>query len=286
MSELEEFSVRELTDFRRYSEQGDTEGLEDLVATNLAISGIREYQLEPDYCEMDSDQVLSLLIHDSAVEAYELNSELSEDEFYEFLSSSMKEQSENAEGLDTDILLEEEVYGMPPSEVIEDISSYYAENFVSGSSIETETVLDNNGFSGRADVLQDVEDETELRDVKTRYSENIPVPGPDDRFKMASYALISRDDRDIDRFVLEYPVQGLEVEVETEEWFGQIIDYTHEFEEILNASRDRQVKLLEEAMGLNNRRDPRDFVEGLNLGYETNRDFAESAVAEALELNG
>lgn len=286
MSELEEFSVRELEDFRRYSQEKNIEGLEDLLATNLAVSGIRGYELEPDYAEMSSDQALSLLIHDSVVEAYKLNTELDEDEFYEFLAGSMNSQVEEAEGLEPDILLEENVYGRPISEVVQDLSRYYSENFSPGSDVETEQVLENNGFFGRADIIHEVDGETELRDIKTRYSENVPVPGPGDRFKMASYALISRNERDIDRFVLEYPVQGVEVEVETEEWFGEVVEHAHEFEKLLDSTRERQAKLLEEAMDLENGRDPRDFVEGLNLGYRTNRDFAESAVAEGLELNG
>jgi hypothetical protein len=36
-------------------------------------------------------------------------------------------------------------------------------------------------------------------------------------------------------------------------------------------------------MGLDSGKDPREFVEGLNLGYQVNRDFAESAIGKALE---
>lgn len=285
MSKIEEFSVRELADFRRYSEQRNTEELEDLVATNLAISGIRGYELEPDYKEMNSDQALSLLIHDSAVDAYKLNSELDVDEFYEFLAGSMKEEAEQAKGLDTDILLEREVYGRPLSEVVQDISEYYAKNFSKGSEVEIEEVMENNGFFGRADIIRKAGGDTELRDVKNRYSRNIPVPGPDDGFKMGSYALISREQRDIDRFVLEYPIQGIEVEVGPEEWFGEVVQKADEFEKLLEKSRNRQAQLLEDAMGLENGKDPRTFVEDLNLGYSTSRDFAEPAVTEGLELN-
>lgn len=286
MFDLEEFSVRELEDFRRYSEEENTEGIQDLVATNLAISGIRDYELEPDYEEMSSDQILSLLIHDSAVEIYELNSELDQDEFYEFLAGNMNEQVEKAKGVGKDVLLEGQVYGRPLSQVVGDIAGYYADNFSQGANVETEKVMENNGFFGRADIIREVEDEMELRDVKTRYSENIPVPAPGDRFKIGSYALISRGERDIDRFVLEYPVQGTEIEVEPTELFGEIMEKAQKFEEMLETSRNRQAQLLEDAMDLNRGRDPRAFVEGLNLGYRTNRDFAESAVAEGLELNG
>ena len=286
MAEIEEFSVRELADFRRYSRERNNQGLEDLVATNLAISDIRGYELEPDYVEMTKDQALSLLIHDSAIKAYENNFEGDQDEFYSFLADDMNSQVEKAQGLEDDILLTENVYGRPVSGVVEDIARYYAQNFSSGTDVETEKVLENNGFFGRADIIRVVDEDRELRDIKTRYSEKTPLPRPEDEFKMGCYALISREGMDIDRFVLEYPVQGLEIEVEPTEFFGEIVEQAENFEELLETSRSRQAQLLEEAMDVENNGDPRDFVEGLNLGYSTNRDFAESALSEGLELNG
>ena len=81
-------------------------------------------------------------------------------------------------------------------------------------------------FSVFGDVVSravvEVGGETELRDIKTRYSDRRPLPDEDEKLKIACYALISRQALDIDRFILDYPLQGSDVKIDTRARFTHI----------------------------------------------------------------
>ncbi|QKQ98943.1 hypothetical protein GKQ38_05525 [Candidatus Nanohaloarchaea archaeon] len=278
---MEEFSVRELADYYWNDERENYDEVEDLAATNLAISGIRSYDLEPDFSDMDNEQALALLVHDAAVDIYELNSELDSEEFFELMASDINYRISQEDELDQELVFGS-IEGRPLKDIVEEVSNYYEQNFQEGENVKTERVLENNGFHGRADIIRDVDGETELRDIKTHYTET-PVPGPLDGFKVACYALISRDELEVDSFVIEYPLQGTEIEVEPEEWFGEVAEKAREFEEILEEGRENQAGLLESDLGTETDRAPRDFVEGLNLPYEMNKAYARSALPEGIK---
>lgn len=278
---MEEFSVNELETFRRKSWEEDDEAIHDLVIGNLAISGDRDYNLEPNFSDNDTDYALAILVHDAVVNLYKLNAELNSEEFFDEISGKILDRVDDAEDLSEDIIWQE-VHGESLNETVNQLADYYEENFEQASTVETEKVLNNNGFKGRADIVREIDGETEIRDIKTRYSDRKPVPAGDEKFKIACYALISREELNVDRFVLEYPLQGVEVEVEPEEWFAEIADTAEEYRQMLENARETEAEILEDEMGLNNGKEPREFVEGLNLG-RMNWDYAEAAVTEGLK---
>lgn len=278
---MEEFSVSELDTFRRKSGYGDQEAVYDLVAGNLAISGERDYRPEPDFEQEDTDYALTLLVHDAAVNLYELNEQLDSEDFFEQITDDIIQRIEDEQALSKDIIWEQ-VYGTSVKDTVDQLADYYSENFEQASRVETEKLIENNGFTGRTDIVREVGGETELRDIKTRYSDRRPLPDEDEKFKIACYALISRQELDIDRFILEYPLQGEEVKIDPRERFSDIAGIAEEYRQMLETAREVQAEMLEEDMGLEKGEDPRKFVEGLNLG-RTNRDYAEAAVTEGLK---
>lgn len=278
---MEEFSVSELDTFRRKSGYGDQEAVYDLVAGNLAISGERDYRPEPDFEQEDTDYALTLLVHDAAVNLYELNEQLDSEDFFEQITDDIIQRIEDEQALSKDIIWEQ-VYGTSVKDTVDQLADYYSENFEQASHVETEKLIENNGFTGRTDIVREVGGETELRDIKTRYSDRRPLPDEDEKFKIACYALISRQELDIDRFILEYPLQGEEVKIDPRERFSDIAGIAEEYRQMLETAREVQAEMLEEDMGLEKGEDPRKFVEGLNLG-RTNRDYAEAAVTEGLK---
>lgn len=278
----EEFSVSQLAEFREYSLMRDEEALEDLVSRNLSSSQDREYDYQGDFSDKDTNQALSILVHDATVGLYDQNEEIHADEAFQYMSSHINDRISETENLDRDVIWND-VYGASLKEVVQDAAEYYAENLQTGSEVKTEEVIENNGFHGRADVIREVDGHKEIRDVKTRYSESASMSKPEDQFKMACYALISRDELDVDRFVLEYPLQGEEVVVEPEEWFAEVANRANEFGEKLKASRREQARILENELGFKTDMSPREFVEGLNLKYHKNRETAQAAAAEALK---
>ena len=277
----EEFSVSQLAEFRKHSRMENDEALEELVSRNLSSSQDREYDYQGDFSDKDTDQTLSILVHDAAVNLYDRNEEVDVDEAFQHMSSHINDRISETQNLDRDVIWRD-VYGASLKDVVQDAAEYYAENLQTASEVATEEVLENQGFHGRADVIREVDGETEIRDVKTRYSDAPSMPGPEDEFKMACYALISRGELEVDRFVLEYPLQGEEVEVEPEEWFAEVANRANEFGRKLDESREKQARLLENELGLKTDMAPREFVEGLNLGYDKNRETAQAAAAEAL----
>jgi len=277
----EDFSVSQLAEFRKYSRLGSDEELEELVSRNLSSSQDREYDYQGDFSDKDTDQALSILVHDAAVSLYDRNEEVDVDEAFRQMSAHINDRISETQNLDRDVIWRD-VYGASLNEVVQDAAEYYAENLQTASEVATEEVIENKGFHGRADVIREVDGETEIKDVKTRYSDTASIPGPEEEFKMACYALISRGELEVDRFVLEYPLQGEEIEVEPEEWFAEVADRANEFGEKLEASREEQARMLENELGLKTDMSPREFVEGLNLGYDRNRETAQAAAAEAL----
>ncbi|MFB6192967.1 MAG: hypothetical protein ABEK00_01850 [Candidatus Nanohaloarchaea archaeon] len=272
---MEEFSVSELEEYRKHGRQNDREALEDLVSKNLAISGIRSYDLEPDLTEMKPDRALAYLLHDSVIDLYQENREMSSEEIYDRIAEKLNRRISETEGLNQDIVLGR-VHGMKVGDAASEIADYYSDNFEQASQVETEKVLENNGLYGRTDVVRQLDDTSEIRDVKIHYS-GIPVPVPGEEFRMASYALISRDDLDVDRFVLEYPLQREEVEVKPENWFAEVTDTAADFEELLEEARENQAELLKDEVGSSTKAS-REFVESLNLPYNLNLKYAEQAV--------
>lgn len=271
--------MRELADYRWHDRRDNRGELGDLVSTNLAVSGIRSYDLEPEFGDISEEQALSILVHDAVIELYDLNLELNSEEFFEVMAADISYRNSQEEDLDQD--LSRGVGGLPLDEILEELADYYSGNFKAGENIETERVLNNNGFYGRADIVREVDGEKELRDVKIRYS-NPPIPGLQDEFKMACYALISRDELDIDNFVLEYPLQGAEIEVEPEQWFGEVVDTAAEFESLLEEGRKNQAELLRSELRTESDREPRDFVERLDIPYEMNKAYARKALPEGI----
>lgn len=260
---------------------GQEDSIEELVSRNLSASNQREYDYQGDFEDKNTDQALSILVHDAAVSLYERNEELNEEEAFNHISNHINERISESQNLDSDIIWNQ-VYGDSLNEVVQDAAEYYSENLVPASDVETEKVIENQGFHGRTDIIREVDGKTEIRDVKTKYSDKAPIPGPRDAFKMACYALISREGRDIDRFVLEYPLQGEEVEVEPEEWFAEVAEKANEFGEKLDSARNEQARIIGQELGHNVNSSPREFVENLGLSYNYMRRTAEAAVANAL----
>lgn len=277
---MEEFSVTELANYRWHEMRDNCEKIEDLIATNLAVSGIRSYNLEPDFSEMGREQALSLLVHDAAVEVYRTNSELESEEYFDIMASNINSRVSQEDNLDSEIVFDN-VRGFPVNEVVQSIADYYGENFRSAQNIEIEKVLENNDFHGRADIVRDVNGDTELRDIKTCYTD-AAIPGSQDSFKLACYALISRNQLDIDSFILEYPLQSTEIEIEPENWFGEVAEKAGELEDLLEEGREKQADLLQPDFGRRDGESPREFVEGLDLPYDVNKSYARSAVPDAV----
>lgn len=272
---MEEFSVRELTDYWWCTGPGDEDRLNELLSTNLAVSGIRGYDIEPDLSEMERENALKTKIHDSVVEFYDFNLDLDSDEMFEFLYSEVERRGPEESDIDL------EIEDRKVENILRSVAAHYEDDFAEADTVETEKVIGNNGFYGRADILRDMGEEKELRDVKMRFADN-PVPGPKDRFGMACYALISRHEHDVDRFVLEYPLQGAEFEIEPENWFSEVVDSADEFESLLEESRREQAELLREDMDADTDKPPRRFVEDLDITYEENKDYARTAVARTV----
>ena len=277
----EEFSVSQLAEFRKHSRMENDEALEELVSRNLSSSQDREYDYQGDFSDKGTDQTLSILVHDAAVSLYDRNEEVDVDEAFQHMSTHINDRISETQNLDRDVIWRD-VYGASLKDVVQDAAEYYAENLQTASEVATEEVLENQGFHGRSDVIREIDGETEIRDVKTRYADAPSMPGPEDEFKMACYALISRGELEVDRFVLEYPLQGEEVEVEPEEWFAEVANRANEFGRKLDTSREKQARLLENELGLKTDMSPREFVEGLNLRYDKSRETAQAAAAEAL----
>lgn len=277
----EEFSVSQLAEFRKYSWIGHDEALEELVSRNLSSSGERQYDYQGDFSGKNTDQTLSILVHDAAVSLYDQNQEVDVDEAFQHMSTHINDRISRTQNLDRDVIWRD-VYGTSLKDVVQDAAEYYADNLKPGSEIATEEVMENNGFYGRADIIRKVDGETEIRDVKTRYTDTASIPRPEEEFKMACYALISRGEIEADRFVLEYPLQGEEVVVEPQEWFADVANRANEFKEKLETSREEQARLLQNELGFKTDMPPRKFVEDLNLGYNKNRKTAQAAAAEAL----
>ena len=277
----EEFSVSQLAEFRKYSRIGHDEALEELVSRNLSSSGERQYDYQGDFSGKNTDQTLSILVHDAAVSLYDQNQEVDVDEAFQHMSTHINDRISRTQNLDRDVIWRD-VYGTSLKDVVQDAAEYYADNLKPGSEIATEEVMENNGFYGRADIIRKVDGETEIRDVKTRYTDTASIPRPEEEFKMACYALISRGEIEADRFVLEYPLQGEEVVVEPQEWFADVANRANEFKEKLETSREEQARLLQNELGFKTDMPPRKFVEDLNLRYDKNRKTAQAAAAEAL----
>ncbi|MFB6145428.1 MAG: hypothetical protein ABEJ99_02890 [Candidatus Nanohaloarchaea archaeon] len=231
MSTGVEFSVTELSDYARYSRSGQQDKVDELVDRNLDIQGIRIYDLEPDFSGMDYDHALSILVHDAVVDLYDRNQELDEKEIFDFMASRMGERVQRSDGLNEEVLWGR-VYDNKLNEVVDDIAHYYADNFVEGRDVRTEEVVGNRGFFGRADILREIDGETELRDIKTHYSD-VQVTMPYQEFKMGCYALISRGDLEVERFIIEYPLQQKKLEVDPTEWFGEVVEVAEEYRGLL-----------------------------------------------------
>ena len=272
----EEFSVSELWSFRENLWMDNTEAVNDLLMWNIATSDSREKRREASKSEIDADRAVSMLLHDASVSVYELNTSMEFDGFIDRLCSEVREVINDSDDLSLDLTCDE-VYGLSVEQALEQLADYYSENFSEASEVEIERVIENNGFFGRADIIRDTGEEIEMRDVKTRYSDKRPFPSEEDRFKMTCYALISRGEIDVDRFVLEYPLQGKEVEIDPESDLVEVANLADEYRERLEEVRSREVEIIEELTKTECDGSPREFVEGLNLGYQ-NWDYARLAV--------
>lgn len=277
---MEEFSVSELAEFRKYSRMNNEGSLEELVSKNLSLSENRQYDYKGDFSDKTTDQALSILVHDAAVSLYNQNQYVDAEEAFSHMSSHINDRVSGTQNLDRDIVWRE-VYGAPLNEVVKDAAEYYAESFQPASEISIEQVLENNEFYGRIDVIREVNGEKEILDVKTRYADK-PIPRPGEEFKMACYALISRGELEVDRFVLEYPLQGKEMVVEPEDWFSEVANLANRFAEKLESSRTEQARILENEFGFKTSMSPREFVEGLGLGYDKKWETAQEAASEVL----
>jgi len=272
----EEFSVSELWSFRENLWMDNTEAVNDLLMWNIATSDSREKRREASKSEIDADRAVSMLLHDASVSVYELNTSMEFDGFIDRLCSEVRGVINDSDDLSLDLTCDE-VYGLSVEQALEQLADYYSENFSEASEVEIERVIENNGFFGRADIIRDTGEEIEMRDVKTRYSDKRPFPSEEDRFKMTCYALISRGEIDVDRFVLEYPLQGKEVEIDPESDLVEVANLADEYRERLEEVRSREVEIIEELTKTECDGSPREFVEGLNLGYQ-NWDYARLAV--------
>jgi len=272
----EEFSVSEIWSFRENLWMDNTEAVNDLLMWNIATSDSREKRREASKSEIDADRAVSMLLHDASVSVYELNMSMEFDGFIDRLCSEVREVINDSDDLSLDLTCDE-VYGLSVEQALEQLADYYSENFSEASEVETERVIENNGFFGRADIIRDTGEEIEMRDVKTRYSDKRPFPSEEDRFKMTCYALISRGEMDVDRFVVEYPLQGKEVEIDPESDLVEVANLADEYRERLEEVRSREVEIIEELTKTECDGSPREFVEGLNLGYQ-NWDYARLAV--------
>lgn len=268
MTIAEDFSVNQLKKFHHYSETGNSEQLDRLAAKNIGNSGMREYDIQANLPTMDESQRVSNIIHDAVVELYEQNNNLTADQAYDFIRTEIEDKGDLEDEFSKAL-----VYRADLEETVEAISENIAENFVSGQDVRTEELLENRGLRGRADIIREVDGLTELRDIKTKYSSE---PRPYDEFGLACYALASRSDHDIDRFVLEYPVQGFEVEVNPEDWFSLIVERATQFEDMLDETRELQAEQIREYLDNSDKTD-REKVEKLGLNPARARELARKA---------
>ena len=269
--DLEDFSVSQLKKFHHLHSTENEEKLDELIANNIGYSSIRQYDIEPDLSNMTQSQRLSTVIHDAIVDIYGNNERLSEPEVYDHIKSEIISKG----GLDRDYS-DASVYNTDLDSAVRDISENIAESFVAGSNVRTEELLENNCLRGRADIIREVDDIKELRDIKTKYGSE---PRPYDEFGLACYALISRAEHDIDRFVLDYPVQGFEVEIEPEDWFSLVVDRAIAFEEILEDTREVQADQIRDFLDNSDKSD-REKVENLGLNPDRTLELARNARSE------
>ena len=290
---MESFSVSELARYQKFREKGAEEAIKSQVTSNLMSPA--DENLQPDFSDTEEDLAISTAIHDSVVELYRQQPEDDVEQFLEenllspsgSLSGTIKALEEDTE-LDRRDVLESNVYGMAVEDALKSIADFYNEARENEATInvETEKKLENNGFWGRADIIREFAMEgqtvTELRDIKTHYS-NASLPRKIDEYKIASYALTSYADQEIDRIVLEYPVQGFEIEVDPHDWIGFIAEDAAEYEDLLEYAREQQAEKLELDLPVNREdKDNREFVHGLNLPNDMNYAYASSAASEAV----
>ena len=301
---MEEFSVSNLFKYRWMRQAENFEGLQSFIAHNLNSSEFRNGDATPDFSKMKEDNAVATLIHDSALELYDMDDELSNDaeasEIRSVLEENIAEMDgrlggqfdgfEEATGLERENLSEEEVYGMPVSEVLGSISAFYSDQLGAKNveKVELEKRLRNKNFTGRADVLRTFNDEngeevTELRDVKTHYSDD-KVIVPKDDYTISAYAFLAYadEDVDIDRVVLEYPVQGQEYEVDPLNWIHLIAEDVSELGELLEETREVQADVLEEKFGRPHVDSDREYVEGLDIYPGEKKEYARRAAEEVL----
>ena len=288
----ERFSVSELSRYRKMRNFRNFEEIENLVASNLVSDAEREP--EPDFTGKNIDLAVSTIIHDSVIELYRQRSQetpSTSGTLEEIITSPPESFSDKIEAFEEDTgknrsdIFNMNVYGTPVEEVLEDIDSYYSHarnEEVVNTGIEK--YLSNRDFWGRADIIRDLKIDgeilTELRDIKTHYTDT-PVPRDTDEYKISAYALISKSDQDIDRFVLEYPVQGIEVEVDPLDWMAHVAQDASEYSELLENSRENQAESLETDFTLDRKgKRAKEFVHGLNIPNHMSYAYATSAASE------
>ena len=222
MSSLE-LSVKDLKRFKALSRQQNYQQIASLVAQNFSRTNDARRGLTPNYDRLDDNLAKSIILHDEVVAFYRDNQSLSQQELAERFSD-IKSVFE-AHDLDNP----DSVYGRKVDEMAVSISEYLSGNFEEASTVETEVEMENRGLFGRADIIRELEDGSkEMRDIKMGYSGKNPL----EEYGMACYALISRSDYEIEKFILEYPLQEMEVEVQPEDWFSVLISDIREFEEL------------------------------------------------------
>lgn len=301
---MEEFSVSNLFSYRWMRETGNLDDLPNFIAHNLNSSKFRNGDATPNFSRMAQDNSIATLIHDSTLELYSADAGLSDSpeasEIRAVLEENLAETEgrlgeqfdgfDDATGLERDDLAKEEVYGMPVSEALSRISEFYSDQLAGENveKVELEKGLRNRNFTGRADVLRTVTDEegeevTELRDIKTHYSEG-RILVPKDDYTISAYAFLAYGDEDIDvdRVVLEYPVQGQGYEVDPLNWIYMIADDASELEELLEASRELQADKIEEEFGRPHVQSSKEYVEGLDIYNVEKKEYARRAAEEVL----
>lgn len=218
-----EISVKDLKKFKALSRQQNYQEIASLVAQNSTRTNTARRGLTPDYDKLPDNLAKSIILHDEVVDFYRNNQSLSHPELTERFSEVRS--SFEAHDLDDP----DSVYGRKIDELVMDISEYLSGTFEEASNVETEVEMENQGLFGRADIIRELEDgTTEMRDIKMVYNGKNPLG----EYGMACYALISQNDHEIDRFILEYPLQDMEVEIEPEDWFGVLISDIREFEQL------------------------------------------------------
>ncbi|WP_414837950.1 hypothetical protein ACK3SF_00940 [Candidatus Nanosalina sp. VS9-1] len=298
---MEQFSVSNLVDYRWIRDRENFDDLKNFLAHNLASSSFRENSPTPNFSRMSQDQAKAVLIHDSALELYSAADEMAEDiqasEIKQILESNITEETGRLgrqfrdfedSGISREHVKSGKIYGRKVDDVLNSIADFYAESLPleDFEILHIEDELSNNSFTGRADLVRRLDGITELRDVKTHYTNERPI-FPVDDYKISAYALLAHgEDLEIDRVVLEYPVQGQQYEVEPENWLAYIASDASELEALLEDTRRLQADKLEEVYGRPHLHSDREYVEALDAAvHGEKKEYARRAAEEVIAEN-